>query len=369
MKLTKICAIALATVGLGGALADTLFSKAPHSIIPVTNIPVTIAPISAARAQEPLVPVTIAFISDQGVGPFAKDVLATVKKEGTDLLLIQGGLGYGGSPQEWQAMIDAALGTDFPVLASVGDHDIKQDDKPKDSHNGHWLGDGGYQEILERRLTRVDEMGCDGQIGVQATCQFQGIQIVLSGIGTLPDQLDDQDHVSYLAEAFQSSTARWRICSWHKVQHLIQVGEQKDETGWRVYDTCRRAGAIIATGHQHNYSRTHLMSDFANQQIGSVEDTLYLSPGRSFAFVSGLGGKSISGGGRAEGRDNPWWAKVYAPKETKTSTDRKVDDVTYGALFCTFFAQGQPERADCRFKTIDGTQEDKFTVITRVGGL
>src|SRR5216110_1631698 len=39
----------------------------------------------------------------------------------------------------------------------------------------------------------------------------------------------------------------WKICSWHKNQRVMQVGGKADEMGWRVYETCKDHGAIIAT--------------------------------------------------------------------------------------------------------------------------
>src|SRR2546426_11305871 len=56
-------------------------------------------------------------------------------------------------------------------------------------------------------------------------------------------QLSDDDHV-------------WKICSWHKDQNAMQVGGKGDEMGWKVYETCKDLGAIIATAHEHSYHRT-----------------------------------------------------------------------------------------------------------------
>src|SRR5439155_928271 len=84
----------------------------------------------------------------------------------------------------------------------------------------------------------------------------------------------------------------------------------------------------FATAHEHSYSRTYLLSSCQNQTVASTASTLVLSrddpgtradEGRSFVFVSGLGGSSI----RPQLLDGPWWASVY------TSTQ----GANYGALF------------------------------------
>ena len=69
-----------------------------------------------------------------------------------------------------------------------------------------------------------------------------------------------------------------------------------------------KAGAIIATGHEHSYSRTHLMDNFATQKfVKTPVGPLVIRKGRTFAFVSGLGGASV----RVQKRGDAWWAATY----------------------------------------------------------
>ena len=72
-----------------------------------------------------------------------------------------------------------------------------------------------------------------------------------------------------------SSTAVWRISSWHKNQHLMQLGAKTDQAGWGVYEESRRAGAIAATAHEHSYCRTHLLSSMENQTIASTAEPCF----------------------------------------------------------------------------------------------
>jgi len=137
----------------------------------------------------------------------------------------------------------------------------------------------------------------------------------------------------------------------------MQVGGKSDDTGWGVYEASRSGGAIVATAHEHSYSRTHLMSRFDTQQVANTASSFALAEddpgtpvdeGRSFAFVSGLGGRSI----RDQELDGAWWASIY------TSTQ----DANFGALFGAFGYAGNPYLARFYFKDIDGTLVDEFLV-------
>ncbi|MGF1610257.1 MAG: metallophosphoesterase [Kiloniellales bacterium] len=296
-----------------------------------------------SAAAEPTEPVTVAFIGDQGLGPDARAVLELIKAQGADMVLHQGDFDYDDDPEAWDALLTGVLGADFPVFAAVGNHDRKR-----------WSGPDGYQAKLQARLNRIPGAECSGDLGVRSACRYKNLFFLLSGIGTLPaDSPDDPAHVSYLREQLARTTAVWRICSWHANQRLMQTGDKMDEVGWQAYETCREAGAIVATAHEHVYSRSHLMERFETQSVASTGNTLVLEAGRSFVFVSGLGGMSI----RDQKRGGPWWAAVY-------TSDQGAD---FGALFCTFKANGEARRADCHFRDIRGRVPDRFTLISRVG--
>jgi hypothetical protein len=95
-----------------------------------------------------------------------------------------------------------------------------------------------------------------------------------------------------------------------------------------------------------------------NQVVASTSDTLQIGAddpasaatdeGAGFAFVSGLGGRSI----RDQEIGGPWWASIY------TSTQ----NATYGALFGVFNSGGDERLAHFYFKAIDGTIADEFWV-------
>ena len=104
------------------------------------------------------------------------------------------------------------------------------------------------------------------------------------------------------------------------------------------------------------------MESCEDTDIASTSNTLVLradhpgtgaDEGRSFAFVSGLGGKNI----RPERRDGAWIASKYSSTQHARS----------GALFGVFNYQGNPRKAYFYFKDIGGSIPDDFYVESTVG--
>jgi len=207
---------------------------------------------------------------------------------------------------------------------------------------------------MEARLNRL-RITWDGDLGVRSSLKYNGIFFVLTAPGTL----DESDYFTYIGDRLAEDNSIWSISSWHKNMRLMQVGEKSNDTGWEVYEESRKSGAIIATAHEHSYSRTHLLSSCENQIITSTSDTLILTKdlpdtaedeGKSFVFVSGLAGNEISN----QELSGDWWASIYTSDQ----------DAKHGALFGTFNLDGVPNLAKFYFKDIDGVIPDSFVVIS-----
>ncbi len=285
-------------------------------------------------------PVKVAFTGDQGAGEGARAVLSLIASEGADLLLIQGDLGYDdGKASIWEENLTQALGANFPVLTLVGNHE-----------NFEWPL---YKPLIQQRIDRVDGLSCSGDTGVKAVCRYENIEIVqvAPGIDEVEGVDGQANYTDFITSSFAESTAPWRICAWHKNQNKMQTGQKSDATGWGVYDACLDAGAMIAIAHEHAYSRSYLLSDFKDQTIVHKNSDMTLEPGKSFAFVSGLGGHEV----RPQVQGGDWWASIYTASQ----------GATHGALFCTF----EETTADCYFKAIDGAVPDQFTLKTRLGSV
>ena len=307
----------------------SLFSAS--SLVPPLAALLAAAP--AARAD-----VTVAFVGDMTANPGARAVVELIGDRDVDLFVALGDLGYypegAVGAERWTSMVDEILGEDFPVLLVVGNHE------DLDWHL--------YARWQRERLAALPELDCDGETGVKALCTFRGVSIVQAapGIGEVDGVAPEDGYPGFVETSFANDANPWRICAWHKNQRAMQIGAKGDETGWEVYQACLRSGAIVATAHEHTYSRTFLMDDFETQGVAHRNDHLEIAPGRSFAFVSGLGGHSV----RAQQSDGHWWASRY-------SSDQGA---SYGALFCTF----GDARASCRFEDIAGAVPDAFTLET-----
>lgn len=289
----------------------------------------------------------IAFIGDSEVDVAADAVLSLIKSEGTDAVVHAGDLGYdSNAPLIFENNVNAVLGADFPYFYVVGNHD-----------DHLWNISGGYQQLLESRFNRLG-IKWTGQLGVQSSFSYKGIFFVT----TAPDEfgITSAEAGDFIRGQLKGSSSLWRISFWHKNQRLMQIGGKVDEAGWHVYEESRKGGAIIATAHEHSYSRTYEMSNFQTQTISSTSNIVNLAKddlataydeGRSFAFVSGLGGRSIRDA--QAGLDlNPWWADVY----------HSNNGGQYGALFGEFNYNGDARLARFYFKDIDGVERDEFFV-------
>lgn len=288
----------------------------------------------------------IAFFGDSHIGAEADAVLNLVKREGASMVIHPGDLNYAEVPAGFEAHINEILGAHFPYFYSVGNHDDEV-----------WNGPNGYQGLLEARFNRLG-IAWSGQMGVQGSFTYKGIFFVMSA----PDEfgITSEEAGDHIRDELAKDESIWRISFWHKNQRLMQIGGKSDEAGWNVYEESRKGGALMATGHEHSYSRTHEMSNFQNQTVSSTDtvnlilddpSTSSLDEGRSFAFVSGLGGRGIRDA--ESGLDqNPWWADVY----------HSDNGGQYGALFGEFNYKGDATLARFYFMDIDGVERDEFFV-------
>lgn len=304
-----------------------LFIALPTFVLAATPVPDSVA--TASEAPPP--GFKIAFLGDQGMGPISESVLKLVKSEGADLLVHLGDFDYQNNPQGWEDQTDRILGADFPQIAVVGNHDLPS-----------WYGPKGYSSLVAERLKRMG-VKVDGEAGVRCSFRYRGIFFVVTAPGLI-----GTGHAQYIRDRLESDSSAWRISAWHVNQHLMQVGGKPDEAGWGVYEESRRGGAIIATAHEHSYSRTHLLNNMATQEVASTSDSLELRKGRTFAFVAGLGGSEV----RPQYVSGAWWAKTYTASQGAAS----------GAMFGTFNVDGNPLKARFEFKAINGEVPDRFDV-------
>ncbi len=291
----------------------------------------------------------VALIGDQGLGPDAVAVLELIKSEGADLVIHLGDFDYEDDPKAWDDQINSVLGADFPYFALVGNHDIKK-----------WAD--GYLPLIEERLGRIEGAECVGEeAGVKMHCRYRGLSFVLSGVGTW----GFYDHTSYLQEVFEGDDSIWQFCCWHKNRTDFQAGDKEDEVSLEAYQACADRGAVVATGHEHSYARTHILSDIDNPAAGydvvGPPDDLVTKPGQTFVLVSGIAGKSLRDYDAALHDDDSWWATIYAGGHHLYNGEVTTDyQYTYGAAFIDLHVDADPRKARGYAKNIAGEVFDDF---------
>lgn len=292
----------------------------------------------------------VAFIGDSGAGRDFRKVLRLIKDQGADLVLHQGDLGYErSSTTNFMNAVNDVLGPSFPYFASRGNHDLG------------WKK--SYQPILAQRAEAVGAV-CRGDYGQNSACKYRGLFFILSAGG---EKGSRKKNTRYIKGELAGDNSIWRICSWHRNQGSMQVGGKDDEVGWGPYEACRKGGAIIATAHEHSYSRTRTLTSTKKQTVDpgcdtpagdnvcvTRKDRAAGRPGSTFVFVSGLGGRRT----RHQVGSGPIWASIYTSSQ----------GAKHGALFITFNVGGDPNKAKGEFVNTDGEVIDSFTVTATSGG-
>ena len=153
----------------------------------------------------------VAFIGDQGHNPQAIAVLNLIKDEGAQMVLHQGDFDYddvtiyGGDPDAWDKMISDVLGDDFPYFASIGHHDQFEWD--------------GFQQKLYDRLQKIPDAKCIGDLGVKASCTYNGLFFVLVGPGDFDPAITGTGHSSFIKDQLSDNDHIWRVCSWSETMY------------------------------------------------------------------------------------------------------------------------------------------------------
>ena len=185
---------------------------------------------------------------------------------------------------------------------------------------------------------------CPGAAGVITPRSSQGLKLVFVRAGGdadfIEEQLADDNHI-------------WKICSWHHNRRATNVGPYGNQVSASSYKACFAAGAIVAQGHSHTYSRSKTISDFDNltvdgscpQDPDTLETDACVAPGSSFFFDSSLGGKESR---PLENTERDYWACYFTGE--------------FGAVFIEFNVDGNAAKARGYFKSTAGAVHDSFII-------
>lgn len=322
--------------------AGNVGTSAPRSVT------VNIAAPTQGIATEPNL--KVAFIGDTSAGSNYKAVLNLIKSENAEFIVHNGDFDYQNNATAFFTALDSVLGAGYPYyFVSKGNHDT-----------GDW---SNYAAEFNKRWAKTGAVLDDPNLNDEMwTLTYKGLQMVMVG-----QNGNNTAFANFINQKLTGDKHIWKVCNWHKNQNAMQMGTKSNEMGWAVYENCRNLGAVIATGHEHSYSRTFTLSDMTNQIVDKAchpeapasrdRKKVCIGPGRTIAFVSGLGGISVRNQDRCLPSSYPYgckneWASVYASDQS----------AKYGALFITFNVDGDPKKARAYFKNISGDVIDEFTL-------
>eukprot|EP01104_Vermistella_antarctica_P018743 TRINITY_DN7062_c0_g1_i1.p1 TRINITY_DN7062_c0_g1~~TRINITY_DN7062_c0_g1_i1.p1 ORF type:complete len:534 (-),score=119.29 TRINITY_DN7062_c0_g1_i1:824-2425(-) len=253
----------------------------------------------------------VAFVGDSGMSADAVEVFSLLKREDASLLLHLGDLDYEDAKAEaWVTFLDTHLGPKFPVITVAGNHDALH------RYGGRWES---YQPPLIARMRRQGLLHtCTGIFGVQQWCMHEGIGFVVVAPAILCTK-----HNAFAQEVLRERMrhVRWKVCAWHMDPYEILSASTRgrpihgDSIGGdaagrtdsingdsALYETCRREGAIIANGHEHDYYRSNQVTGYTGS--GSVQSrAAHLVPLQSDAReLLGMDVVGVDSGHRVEAR-------------------------------------------------------------------
>lgn len=241
----------------------------------------------------------------------------------------------------------------------------------------HEDGDGFCPRLNERASADMEAPGsklwCKGDIGRDAYCYMAGVLILTTDVSIVECDETDIVNAQFVSDVLEKNgegtledgvpAAPWKFCTWHKNQVELQGGNKGDGTGWQIFDTCADYGAVVVNGHEHSYTRTAtLKTPLENLEcLGDCADSLEVSqvgPGQVPVIVSGLGG-----GGVRDVIKRPHMVAAGGDSEASPVPEDVVDVELGGALFCSFFVDGDPNKASCVFMSTSGETVDSFVLM------
>ena len=301
----------------------------------------------------------VALIGDSGDDQGFAEVIQLIVAEEADLVLHQGDFSYAPGPTTaWLAAIEQ-LDPTIPYLGADGNHD-------------RWRR---YVSFFAKQVSK------EGVELVHGTVASGSYAVIYQGLHLLFNR--EGGDWKFNQDVLRTDNHIWTICSWHHNRRDFQAGNKIDDVMLETYQACINGGAIIATGHEHSYSRSYTLADLSSPHHGAMGDPDLLqlargAPGQGFFFVNGLGGRSLRDYHANAHDDDTWWATIYTSnrycQQTCTADDfsaqdrsRDIENYTYtwGVLFIEFHVNDDPYQARGYFKTVDGTVIDTFTLIAQ----
>lgn len=315
--------------------------------------------------------IKIALIGDTGAGTNFGSVLKMIAAEKSDVVLINGDFGYGSTPEAWNQRLTASIDTNkIAVIGTLGNHDVERYtnryisifNNLRSAKNGLLSACTGKSKISE---------GSD-IIAADEVCTFGNVSVIGSGIGQVlsPTYLENRLEAKLKA----TPEKNWKLVGYHFSLASMNPGIKGDQATHRFFDIIRRHGAIGAQGHTHSaMASCPISSAFVkgnrhhkcHPEFTNPEERFIL-PGTGIYVDSSLGGKDVRNRGRCANPNAEGCHHMVdlISREGYTRTDgiRSSNFNRNGALFMVFNKDGNPEKAEAYFRSIDGQVVFKFNI-------
>ncbi|MGE3973988.1 MAG: metallophosphoesterase [Bdellovibrionales bacterium] len=313
----------------------------------------------------------IALIGDTEAGAGFGSVLKLIATEKANVVMINGDLGYGSSPDMWKGRLTSSIDTDsIAVIGTLGNHDVGSNTSK-------------YVSIFDN--LRTDKNGlktaCTGSVGVSEghdivaadeVCTFGNVSIVSNAIGQIFTKTYLENRLEAKLKIIPATN--WKLVGYHFTLSSMNPGLKGDESSFRFFDLIRQYGAIGAQAHTHSaMASCPISSPFksgsaiqCHPEFKSLEGR-FVMPGTAVYVDSSLGGKEARNRGRcknpAEGGCKHMVDLISSDGYTRVDGSKNTNFNRLGALFFVFNVGGDASKAYAYFKSIDGQTIFKFALV------
>jgi hypothetical protein len=314
--------------------------------------------------------VKLALLGDTAAGTGLASVLKLVAAEGTDVVMINGDLGYDATAEQWKAQVEASIDTSkFAVIGSLGNHDVGSKDKYIEAFSAF----RNSNQSLKTSCTGAKPIS-EGHdiIAVDETCTFGNITIIPSGIGQVLTKAYLEGRLENKLRA--TPVNNWKLVGYHFTLASMNPGIKREENTPKFFELIRKAGAIGVQAHTHSVMAScPISSSFTagttvtcHSNFQTDLESRFVAPGIGMYMDSSISGKAVRNRTRClNPKENGCTHMVdLITTEGYTRTDGTTNQNfnRFGALFVVFNSGGDPSKALVYYKSIDGQVIFKFTI-------
>lgn len=328
----------------------------------------SVSAVSIGSTQE----ITVALLGDTGAYRDFQEVINLVNEERAEIVMINGDLGYGATPQKWRETLLKEIDPNIQlVIGSLGNHDFERGRHDDYVSIFHGLRNAKNSLAVHCSGGVTIEKGKD-IAALDEVCTFGNLTVIASGIGQIFTKSYFEDRLKEKLSA--KPPGNWALVGYHYTLASMNPGIKPNENTYKFFDLIRKFGAIGAQAHTHTVMAScPIQSEFkANASpachpgFGSDLSDRFVEDGTGIFIDSSLGGMPPRNRRRCRQPGDAGCAHMVdlITKEGYTRADglAKADFAARGAVFIRFNINGDPTRARAYFKSVDGREVFSFNI-------